>query len=144
MFKLDEKVLNVAGHTDATPASCVVPFDVNTRKFVASHVELDPVELLENITEMVEVFELNILQPKVINNEIELDGMQFVVPEAWGGFGFVISFSKKAGSEEIGAFPKLILFVMHKHLFMMCVCDAQISDLKTNFVVVKRKHIINL
>jgi hypothetical protein len=45
MFKLDEKVLNVAGHTDATPASCVVPFDVNTRKFVAGHVELDVVVL---------------------------------------------------------------------------------------------------
>ncbi len=56
MFELDEKVLDVAVHTDATPAGCVVPFDVNTRKFVSSHVELDPVELLENITEMVEVF----------------------------------------------------------------------------------------
>jgi hypothetical protein len=30
-----------------------------------------------------------------------MDGMQFVVPEAWGGFGLVISFSKKVGSEEI-------------------------------------------
>ncbi len=56
MFKLDEKVLNVAGHTDATPAGCIVPFDVNTRKFVAGHVELDPMELLENIAEIVEVF----------------------------------------------------------------------------------------
>jgi hypothetical protein len=56
MFKLDEKVLDVAGHTDATPAGCMVPFDVNTRKFVACYVELNPMELLENITEMVEVF----------------------------------------------------------------------------------------
>ncbi len=56
MFKLDEKVLNVAGHTDATPAGCIVPFDVNTCKFVAGHVELDPMELLENIAEIVEVF----------------------------------------------------------------------------------------
>jgi hypothetical protein len=51
MFKLDEKVLDVAGHTDATPAGCIVPFVVNTCKFVASHVELDPMELLENIVE---------------------------------------------------------------------------------------------
>jgi hypothetical protein len=101
MFKLDEKVLDVAGHTDATPASCVVPFDVNTHKFVAGHVEMDPVELLESIAEMVEMFEPNILDPKVINNETELDGMPFVVPEARGGFGFVISFSKKVGLEEI-------------------------------------------
>jgi hypothetical protein len=101
MFKLDEKVLDVAGHTDATPANCVVPFDVNTCKFVAGHVELVPVELLENIAEIVEVFEPNIFYPKVINNETELDGMPFVVPEARGGFGFVKSLSKKAGLEEI-------------------------------------------
>ncbi len=69
MFKFDEKVLDVPGHTDATLASCVVPFDVNTRKIVAGHVELDSVELLKNIAEMVEVFEPNILNLKVINNE---------------------------------------------------------------------------
>jgi hypothetical protein len=101
MFEFDEKVLNVAGQTDATPAGCVVPFDVNTRKFVTGHIELDPVELLENIAEMVEVFEPNILHPKAINDETELDGTSFVAPEAWCGFGFVISFSKKAGLEEI-------------------------------------------
>jgi hypothetical protein len=101
MFKLDEKVLNVARHTDTTPASCVVPFDVNTRKFVAGHVELDPMELLEKIAEMVEVFYPNILHPKVISHEAELDGMPFVVPEVWGGFSLVISLSKKAGLEEI-------------------------------------------
>ncbi len=87
MFELDEKVLNVAMHTDTTPAVCVILFDVNTRKLVAGHVELDPMELLENIAEMVEVFYPNILHPKVINYETELDGMPFVVPEAWGGVG---------------------------------------------------------
>jgi hypothetical protein len=101
MFQLDEKFVCVARHTDATLAGCTVPFDVNTHKFVASHVELDPVELLENIAEMVDEFEPNILDPKVIINETELDGTPFVAPEAWGGFSFVISFSKKMGSEEI-------------------------------------------
>ena len=101
IFKLDEKVLDVAGHTDATPAGCIVPFDVSTQKFVTGHVELDPIELLEHIAEMVEVLKPNILYPKVINNETELDGTPFVAPEAWGGFGLIISFSKKAGSEEI-------------------------------------------
>jgi hypothetical protein len=101
MFKLDEKVLNVAGHTDVTLASCVVPFDVDTCKFVAGHVELDTVELLENIVDLVEVSKPNILHPKVINNETDLDGTPFVAPETRGGFGFVISFRKKAGSEEI-------------------------------------------
>jgi hypothetical protein len=84
MFKLDEKVLNVAGHTDTTPAGCIVSLDVNTRKFVAGHIELDPMDLLENITDMVEVFYSNILHPKVINNETELDGMPFAVQKAWG------------------------------------------------------------
>ncbi len=68
MFKLDEKVLDVARHTDATPLGCAVLFDADTRNFFASHVEQDPMELLENITEIVEVFNPNILHPKVINN----------------------------------------------------------------------------
>jgi hypothetical protein len=58
-------------------------------------------ELLENIVEKVEVFHPNILHPKVINYEAELDGMPCVAPEAWGGFGLIISFGKKAGLEEI-------------------------------------------
>jgi hypothetical protein len=74
-------VLSVAGHTDATPAGCIVPFDVNTHKFVAGHDELDPMELLNNIVEMVEVFKPNIFHLKVINNETELDGMPFVGPD---------------------------------------------------------------
>jgi hypothetical protein len=95
MFELDEKILDVAGHTDTTLAGCVVPLDVNTRKLVTGHVELDPMELLENIAEMVKVFYPNILHPKFINYETELDGMPFVVPEAWGEDGLVISLSKK-------------------------------------------------
>jgi hypothetical protein len=58
-------------------------------------------ELLKHIAEMVEVFYPNILHPKVINYEAELDGTPVVAPEAWGAFGLAISFSKKAGSEEI-------------------------------------------
>jgi hypothetical protein len=101
MFELDEKVLDVAGHSDTAPAGCVVPFDVNMHKLVACHFELDPMELLENIAEMVEVFYPNILHPKVINYETELDGTPFVVPEVWGGVGLVISLRQKVGSEEI-------------------------------------------
>ncbi len=44
-----------------------------------------------------------------------------------------------------GAFPKLILcFVNHKHISVICVCDAQISCHKINFVFVNCKHTINL
>jgi hypothetical protein len=101
MLEHDEKVLDVAGHRDTTPVGCIVPFDVNTRKVVANHIELNPMKLFENIAKMVEVFYPNIFHPKVINNETELDGMPFVAPEAWGGGNLVISLSKKGRLEEI-------------------------------------------
>jgi hypothetical protein len=41
--------------------------------------------LLENITEMVEMFYPKILHPKVINYETELNGTPFVALEVWGG-----------------------------------------------------------
>ncbi len=74
---------------------------INTRKFISGHVALDPVEFLENVQEVVEVFDSNIFHTKVIYYEAELDGTPFVAPETRGGFNFIIAFSKKAGSEEI-------------------------------------------
>jgi len=62
---------------------------------------LDPVEFLENIQEVVEVFESDVFYTKVIYDEAELDGAPFVAPETRGGFSFIIAFSKQAGSEEI-------------------------------------------
>ncbi len=62
---------------------------------------MDPVEFLENVQEVVEVFDSNIFHTKVIYNEAALDGTPFVAPEARGGFSFIIAFSKKAGSKEI-------------------------------------------
>jgi len=62
---------------------------------------LNPVKLLENAEEVVEVFDSNIFYTKVIHYKAELDGMPFVVPEARGGFSLVVAFSKKAGLEEI-------------------------------------------
>ena len=58
-------------------------------------------EFLEKIKKVVEVFYSNIFYPKVINNEAELDGTPFAVPEARGGFSFIVAFSEKARSEEI-------------------------------------------
>jgi hypothetical protein len=59
------------------------------------------VKFLEKIKEVVEVFDSNIFYPKVINNQIELDGTPFVAPETRDGFSFIVPFSKKAGLEEI-------------------------------------------
>ena len=53
MFKRNEEVFDVTWHTDATLTFYLVPFDINTRKFITSHVVLDPMELLEKIKEVV-------------------------------------------------------------------------------------------
>jgi hypothetical protein len=49
MLKFNEKVFNVTWHTDATATICIVPFDMNSCKFISGHVALDPVKFLENI-----------------------------------------------------------------------------------------------
>jgi len=101
MFELNEQGCDVTWHTDVTASICIVPFDIDTRKLISGHVELDPVEFLENIQEVVEVFDADVFYTKVIYDVAELDGTPFVAPETRGGFNFIIAFSKKAGSEEI-------------------------------------------
>jgi hypothetical protein len=101
MFKPNQQVFDVTWHTDATLTLHVVPVDINTRKFITSHVVLGPMEFLEKIKEVVEVFNSNIFYPKVIYDEAELDGTPFVAPETRGEFSFIVAFSKKARSEEI-------------------------------------------
>jgi hypothetical protein len=101
MFKLNEQGFDVTWHADATATICIVPFDSNTRKFINGHVELDPVKFLENVQEVVEVFDSDVFHTKVIYDEAELDGTPFVAPETRGGFNFIIAFNEKSGSEEI-------------------------------------------
>ncbi len=47
------------------------------------------------------MFDSNIFYAKVINDEVELEGMPFVAPEAWHGGCFIESFSKEAGTKKI-------------------------------------------
>jgi hypothetical protein len=101
MFELNEQGFNVTWHADVTGTICIVPFDMDTRKVISGHVELDPVEFLENVQEVGEVFESDLFYPKVIYDEAELDWTPFVVPETRSGISFIIAFSQKAGSEEI-------------------------------------------
>jgi hypothetical protein len=54
MFELNEQGFDVTWHADATATICIVPFDIDTRKLISGHVELDPVEFLENVQEVVE------------------------------------------------------------------------------------------
>jgi len=55
-------------------------------------------DFLENVQEVVEVFDSNVFYSRVIYNEAEKDGTPFVAPKTRGGFSFIVAFSKKAGS----------------------------------------------
>ncbi len=67
MFEFDEEVLNVIRHTDATAATHIVPFDINSWKFVPCHIALHTMEFLEKIKEMIEMFDSDIFDSKVVN-----------------------------------------------------------------------------
>jgi hypothetical protein len=70
----------------------IIPFEGDACEFVAGHVELYPMVLFENIEEKFEVLDPHVFHTKIINNEAELDGTPFVIPNSWGGDGFVESF----------------------------------------------------
>ena len=80
MFEFDEDVVDLPWHADAAGLASVVPFDVNASKLVTCYVELHPMKFLEEVKEMVEVFNTHVFHTKVINDEAELDGSPFVAP----------------------------------------------------------------
>ena len=57
MFEFDKEIVNVPRHADAAAPASIVPFDVNTGKLVTCHVDLHPVIFLEEVQEMIEVFD---------------------------------------------------------------------------------------
>ncbi len=101
MFEFNEEVLNLIRHTVATAATHIVPFDINSCKFVPCHIALHTMEFLEKIKEMIEMFDSDTFDSKVVNSETELDGPPFVAPEARRRSSFVVAFSHQAGSKEI-------------------------------------------
>ncbi len=50
---------------------------------------------------MVEVFESNVFDAKIVNDKAELDGTPFVVPKSRCGGSFIVAFSNKAGLKKI-------------------------------------------
>ncbi len=58
---------------------------------------------LEEVQEMIEVFDTDVFHAKVIDNEVELDGSPFVAPETRSGSRFVVTFGLEAGAKEIVA-----------------------------------------
>jgi hypothetical protein len=81
MLEFEKHCRYIAWHTDAAAAGSVVPFNVHASKFIASHVILDAIEFLEDTEEVVEVFQANKFDAKVVYNKAELDGPPLVVPE---------------------------------------------------------------
>jgi hypothetical protein len=81
MLVFEEQQRDIAWHTDAAAADSVITFNVHASKFIACHVVLEAMEFLEDIEKVGEVFLAHIFDAKVVNNEAELDGSLFVVPE---------------------------------------------------------------
>jgi hypothetical protein len=67
VFEFNEEVLNVLRHTDATAATHIVLFNMDSRKFVPCHISLHTMEFHEKIKEMIEMFNFDILDSKVVN-----------------------------------------------------------------------------
>ncbi len=101
MFEFDQEIVDVTRHADVAALASIVPFDVDTGKLVTCHVELHPMIFREEVQEMIEVFDTQVFNTKVIDNEAELDGLPFVAPETRSGSRFVVTFGLKAGAEEI-------------------------------------------
>ena len=80
MLELDEEVINVPRHADATTFAKIIPFDGDADEFVSCHVELNSMIFLEYIEEIVEVFDAYIFNPNVIDNKTEMYGTPFVTP----------------------------------------------------------------
>ena len=92
MLELDKKVLDVAGHAESTALTNVIPFDGDAGQFISGHVELYPMVLLEKVKEEVEMFDADVFDSKVINDEAELEGSPFVAPKPRSGLCFVEAF----------------------------------------------------
>ncbi len=61
----------------------------------------DFVVLLESLLKMIQVGVANVLDCEVVNNEGKHDGAPLVLPEAWGGGGFVVVKFGKAFAKEV-------------------------------------------
>jgi hypothetical protein len=94
MLEFEKQHRYIAWHTDAAATGCVVPFYVH--KFI-----LDAMEFLEDTEEVVKGFKAHIFNTKVVDDEAELDGSPFVVPETRCRGRFIKTFSLEMGVEKI-------------------------------------------
>ena len=101
MIIFGENVGDVAVHFEATGAFGVISVKVDTRKAVANPVLQYITMLLEDVAYILIVaLFTNVFNTKVLNNYIEYDGYQFVVPEEGSGstlllYSYVEIFSRR-------------------------------------------------
>ncbi len=81
MLEFEKQRRYVAWHTDVAAAGRVFPFNFRAHKFIAGHIVLHAIELLQDTKEVVEVFLANVFDTKVAYDETELDGSPFMAPE---------------------------------------------------------------
>ena len=76
--------LEIFGHGDVAGACGIVPVNGESAEERTGPVDGDGVEFLEDLDELVGIFLANVLDPKVINDEGENDGIGGVLPEHRG------------------------------------------------------------
>ncbi len=81
MLEFEKQHRYIAWHTDAAAAGSIVPFNVHASKYIAGHVVLHSMEILDDTEEVVKVFQAHVFHTKVVYNETELDGSPFMAPE---------------------------------------------------------------
>ena len=84
MFEFVKGCLEIFGHGDVAGACSIVPVNGESTEEVTGTVNGDGIQFLEGLDEVVGVFFADVLDPKVINNEGENDGLGGVLPERRG------------------------------------------------------------
>ena len=84
MLEFVQDCLEIFWHGDVAGACGIVPVNVESAEEGTGPVDGDGVEFLEGLDEVVGVLFANVLDPKVINDKVENDGLGGVLPERRG------------------------------------------------------------
>ena len=80
MLEFVKGCLEIFGHGDVAGACGIVPVNGESTEEVTGTVNGDGIQFLEGLDEVVGVFLADVLDPKVINDEVENDGLGGVIP----------------------------------------------------------------
>ena len=82
ILEFEKGCLEIFGHRDVAGACGIVPVNSESAEEGTGPVDGDGVQFLEGLDEVVGVFLAVVLDPKVVNNEGENDGLGGVLPES--------------------------------------------------------------